>query len=116
MSTKICGKDAMCFEIQSCEKNVKKTFEVSVPVTVTPFAVPEKPDVKCAGEIMVTPGHICCDPKNNSLEFTITQKIIVEIPVKFGAEVCYGQPCASPLCGSGHGDDCDKQPHNHIER
>jgi hypothetical protein len=88
------GDEKNCFEIQSCEKTVRKTFEISVPVTVTPFAVPEKPDVKCCGDIDVRHGHSRCESDGNKFEFTVTQRINIEIPIKFGAEVCLDKTCA----------------------
>jgi len=88
----ICDDDKMD-NLSSCEKTVCRSFDVSVPVTVTPFAKPRKPNVKCV-ETEITPGHNRCKSKDNSFKFTITQKINVEIPVKFGAEVCYGEACS----------------------
>jgi len=90
----ICGCEPNCFEIQSCKKPVNRSFDVSVPVTITPFAVAEKPEVKCAGEVDVTHGHKCCENESNSFDFTITQRICVDIPIKFGAETCFGKTCA----------------------
>lgn len=75
----------------SCEKSVCKSFDISLPITITTFAVPSKPKVKCSREIEITNGHKCCRRKDNSFKFTITQKINVDIPVKFGAEVCYDE-------------------------
>ena len=76
-----------------CEKTVCRAFEVSVPVTIIPFAEPRKPKVKCLREIEITPGHIRCKSKDNRFKFTVTQKINVDIPIKFGAEVCYDEAC-----------------------
>jgi hypothetical protein len=98
----ICGGDPNCFEIQSCKKLVNRSFDVSVPVTITPFAIPEKPEVRCAGEIEVTPGHKCCENPDNSFEFTITQKVSIDIPIKFGAETCFGKTCAVGECKCDH--------------
>jgi len=77
----------------SCEKTVCRSFDVFVPVTVTPFAKPRKPNVRCL-ETKITPGHKCCKSRDNRFKFTITQKINVDIPVKFGAEVCFDEACS----------------------
>jgi len=104
-----CGDERNCHDIQSCRKSVCKSFDVSVPVTVTPFAVPEKPDVKCAGEITISPGHKCCESDSNSFEFTITQRVYADIPIKFGAVICYDETCAVEK------GKCDKQAVNDIK-
>lgn len=82
------------FDNRSCEKSVCKSFDVAVPVTIVPFAVPRKPTVKCAHEIKITPGHTPCESICNRFKFTITQKINIDMPVKFGAEVCFDRACA----------------------
>jgi hypothetical protein len=87
-----CDKK-ICYEIQSCEKIATKTFEISVPISITPFALPQKPEVKCASDVEITPGHKKCSHEHNSFDFTITQKINIDIPIKFGSEVCYESTC-----------------------
>jgi len=82
------------YHMQLCEKTTNKLFEVSVPVTVKPFAVPQKPEINCLGEAEVCPGHRQCEG-SRYFEFTVIQKINVDIPIKFGADVCYGRTCAT---------------------
>jgi len=91
-----CGEDMDCFNIDSCNENFCRMFDVSVPVTVTPYGTPEtcEIDVRCAGEMEVTPGHRCCENEDPSFEFTLTQRLIANIPVQFGSEVCVGKSCA----------------------
>ena len=98
LSMNECGCPEDCYDIQSCNEKVFRSFDISVPVTVTPYAVPEKPDVKCTGKITVTCGHKFCENPDNMFVFTITQGIDITIPVKFGAEVCYGKTCAEGEC------------------
>lgn len=88
-----CKHEEKCFETEACERTACKAFDVSVPVTVKPFAAPEKPNVKCMGEVTVTPGHKPCESEDNVFKFTVTQRLDVEIPVKFGAKVCLGETC-----------------------
>jgi hypothetical protein len=99
-----CDEGKTCYEIPSCIKNVCKAFDVSLPVSITPFAVADTPEIICAGEIEITQGNLCCDDEGEENEkrfkFTISQQIEVEIPVKFGAEVCYHESCAE------ENDDC----------
>jgi hypothetical protein len=77
---------------RGCERITHKMFEVLVPVTVRPFALPERPRIRCEGEAEVYPGHRECE--ECVYEFTIAQRVNVEIPVRFGAEVCCERPCA----------------------
>jgi len=83
-----------CFDIQSCIKSLCRSVGISVPVTVTPFAVPGRPTAKCAGEYKVNPCNTWHDSGSNSLKFTVTQKLNVNIPVLFGAEICFDKACA----------------------
>jgi len=94
-------RDDNCF-IQSCLNSVCRSFDISVPITVTPFAVPGKPTAKSAGEYEVNP--CVCDNENDCLKFTITQKMNVDIPVLFGAEICFDKACAKD---NGECDDED---------
>jgi hypothetical protein len=108
--SKVCGCEDDCYDIQSCEKTILRTFDVSVPVTVVPYATPEKPEVKCSGEAGVVCGHKSCDDYDNIFEFTVTQKLTVDIPIRIGAEICYGKTCAEGRC-KGAGAGAHDQPH-----
>jgi len=77
------------YDKRTCEKSICRSFDVSVPVTISPFAMPKKPNVKCLRKIDITPGHDYCKRRDNCFKFTITQQMNIDIPVKFGAEVCY---------------------------
>jgi len=85
--------DEQCDE-DSCEKNLCKIYSVSLPVTVRPFARREAPEIICYGEIETHEGHLPCPDPRREFEYTFTQRIRVEIPVAFGAEVCCDEPCA----------------------
>ena len=82
-----------CFEEQACERFTNKNFDVSVPVSITPFAVPHEPEVKCVGNVRVCPGIEPCDNRRERFDFTITQKVSVKIPVEFGVKTCFGRTC-----------------------
>jgi hypothetical protein len=97
-----CG-ERTCYEIPSCERSVCKSFDLSVPVTVTPYARPEKPEVECMGGVEIISGirdHQC----HEHFEFTIKQRIKVNIPIRYGARVCIDRPCAEDK------GDCYHQP------
>ena len=93
-----CGCKEDCYDIQPCEKNVSRTYDINVPVTVKPYATAGKPEVKCAGECEVCCGHKRCGNPDSDFEFTLTQKITIDIPIKCGAEICYGKTCCEGQC------------------
>jgi uncharacterized repeat protein (TIGR01451 family) len=93
---KDCGTE-ICFDIEACGKTICKSFDISVPVTITPFAIPEIPKATCIGEPEITQGNKCLDVENNedeNFQFTITQRVEILIPIKFAAQICYSNPCA----------------------
>lgn len=64
---------------------------VCVPVTVTPYTVHGMIRTQCCGEAVVTSNCDHCKGRaNGSCDFTITQKICVEVPIDFGANVALG--------------------------
>lgn len=73
--------DGDCPDIRACIKSLCKSLDISVPVTVTPFAIPGVPAANCADEYEVIP--------HSRFKFTVTQKMNVTIPVLFGAEICF---------------------------
>jgi len=87
------GDSHNCVQMDACSRNVCRSFEVAVPVTIRPIGLPLPPSVSCGGDVAVTTGRDrCCSPR--SFDFTITQVVNVDIPIEFGVEVCYHSPCA----------------------
>ena len=86
--------DKRCFEEQACERFTNKTFDVSVPVSIRPFAIPHEPEVSCMGNVKVCPGIEPCENRRDVFEFTITQRVNVKIPVEFGVRTCFGETCS----------------------
>ena len=88
-----CDDERTCYEINACDRTVRRSFEVSVPFTVTPYAVPGRPEINCAGNVVVKPCRIRCRNEDDSFDFTVSQVINIDLPVEFGAEVCYDRTC-----------------------
>jgi len=86
-------EDCACDE-DSCEKAICKIYSVSLPFTVKPFARKETPDIICLEGMTLSEGHVPCPNPRRDFDYTLTQRIKVELPVAFGAEVCYEEPCA----------------------
>ena len=85
--------DCECDE-GACEIEVCKIYSISLPFTVKPFARKETPDIVCFGQMTLSNGHTPCPDPRQEFDYTLTQRIRVELPVAFGAEVCYEEPCA----------------------
>jgi uncharacterized repeat protein (TIGR01451 family) len=86
--------DETCHEVNACEKTKCTSFEVSVPVNVTPFTNPKKPKVGCKSGIEVIKGHKQCESKENIFKFTIAQRLDIDMPIDFDAKVCFDETCA----------------------
>ena len=90
----------------ACERDVCRSFDVSVPVTITPFATPRRARVSCSRRAEVTPGHRTCEDRTTRIEFTISQRLDVDVPVRFGADVRYSDTCVHDRgeCGRSGSD------------
>lgn len=81
----------------SCEQDFCRLFDVSLPITVIPFAIPGTPEITCEGELDIIQSHVPCDNEIINFEFTLRQRIRVDLPVRFGAQVCPGETCNEDL-------------------
>lgn len=111
-------EDVLCEK--TCPASAYQLANVSVPVTVTPFAKTGMPKVTCCGETVITPGKDggCGRPGSASCSFTISQRISVEIPVTFGARASVGASTVDCECVTSKDlckkhdipckDDCDE--------
>lgn len=82
--------EELCTE-ERCDTKAHQTATVCVPVTITPFAKVGTICTECCGKPMITSKHHRCKGiENGNCQFTISQKIKVEIPVEFGANTTVG--------------------------
>ena len=66
---------------------------VCVPVTVTPFASLAPTFTYQNGDAVITPGiKTLAETPGASSSFTITQNILISVPVEFGANASVGDP------------------------
>lgn len=85
-------------EHQKCPAVGYQPLTVCVPVTVTPFAQAKSTTMYCCGDPIVRPGCETCEGKvNGNCTFTLSQRIIVAVPVDFGATTSVG--AAAVQCG-----------------
>lgn len=87
-----------------CPTVGEEKVDVSVPVTIVPFAHAKTPKIKCCGEPKITQGEPSCKGKINGVcTFTISQTIGVEVPVAFGATATVGETYVE--CGCAKADN-----------
>jgi len=91
--------------IPGCHVDGQQMVDVCLPVAVTPFANVGKITSRCCGGAVVTRGaDICQGIPNGTCNFTIRQKICVNVPIDFGTIVQPGVPHI--LCSDEDCDDC----------
>lgn len=80
------GKDDFEKELEfyrNCEKVVHQKAKINLPVSIEPYVISGKIKTKCCGVPTVTIDPYC-DCKD-CCHYLITQKICIDIPLKFGA-------------------------------
>ena len=85
--------DKTCHDIITCDKHIDREIKTALPVSIRPAVIPQKPHVKCLGDIKIQPGIKQCKSPQKVFDFTVTQNISVKIPIKYRTEVCYGEEC-----------------------
>lgn len=75
---------------------------VGVPVEIKPFAQIGNINTECMGKPMIRRGAASCDGKPGQIcQFTISQRIRVEVPVVFGAKTRVGEASINCMnCGN----------------
>jgi len=94
-----------CFEIMACERHVRKELSVSIPISIKPIVMPQKPEVECLGDVKVHPGFRRCKRPKDVIRFTVTQDIAVKIPIQYRTKTCYGRECIEEA--NDPGVDCE---------
>lgn len=98
----ICGP--VCGGEEPCETTFFQNETVCVPVTVTPFAMPGMARAVCCGAPTVGQGEQCPGDRK-SCTFVIRQRLCIEIPITFGADIETGD--AVVQCGDVSETPCD---------
>lgn len=72
-----------------CETVSHHYADISLPVELSPHASVGKIETECCGKPIIR----CKEARrHNTCEITITQKIQIKIPIKYGAKICPGKP------------------------
>ncbi len=98
----------------TCPSVASQMVTACLPVTISPYSVTAPAMIKCCGKPDIQSSCNRCKGKVNDVcEFTISQKIRVEIPVEFGAAVNIGDTYVD--CGCVKTDDYDGDKHKFGE-
>ena len=99
-------------QLETCNAVGQQLVNVCLHVSVQPFARVGTITLRCCGAPIITPGtNICPGEPRMNCDFTISQRICVQVPVEFGANVrpgethiqCAGESCAN--CPTDEDDD-----------
>jgi hypothetical protein len=89
----------------ACPAMSYQDVTVCVPVTIKPYGQVGNVKVQCLGQPVVrTGGDMCPGCEEGVCQFTISQKLKVQVPVFFGARAEAGK--ASVDCGRSGCEDC----------
>ena len=89
---------------ETCPTVTSKSVEVCVPISVKPFANVGKISTFCCGEPVIRSRKDCEGEQNGECEFTIKQKICIEVPIEFGAKTNSGEVFVN--CGESSNSGC----------
>ena len=94
--SKPCECPAPC----GCEKIGYQYLDISVPIEVRPNVTVGQIEAECCGE-----PSVCCTENSagNTCEITVTQRISLSLPIRYGITACKGDNkinCAGGECCS----------------
>lgn len=96
-------------DVAACPVNASHETTACVPVKIKPFANPGKVSMECCGCPTIKMGDDdCSGTLNGCCEFTVSQKMKIDIPITFGADISVGETyvkCGKTE-GSADGDGC----------
>lgn len=99
-------------EIRTCPTVSTHRTTVSVPVSIVPFANPGTVSVQCSGTPEIGVEATPVGEVNGTCSFIISQTMLIEIPMVFGASVLTGETyveCGGTT-GSAEGDcECEDE-------
>ena len=92
-----------------CPAVGSQEVNICLPVMISPFSVAGPAKIECCGAPVIDhSGRGCCGKAGATCQFTISQKIKVDVPVEFGANVKVGETfvdCGKTDVGCGCKDD-----------
>lgn len=92
------AEDAAAGSNCNCNKISTQCVDVSAPLTLTPTASIGTATVACQGEPSIT---CVTEPDGTCCVVTLTQKVCVTVPMRYGVTMAAGEPkigCADGTC------------------
>lgn len=84
-------QEKQSINVAACPVTASHEATACVPVSISPFADACTVDVECCGSPVIHSGdESCCGTLNGSCEFTVSQKMRINIPIAFGADIIVG--------------------------
>lgn len=84
---------------QSCPVIGSQVATVCLPVCIKPYVTTGPTVVQCCGDTCISHCYEQCKGKiNGCCDFTIIQKIRIDVPVEFGATVKVGDTYVDCIC------------------
>ncbi len=96
-------------DVGTCPVSATHETTACLPVTISPFAEPGPICIEnCGAPIINCGGEPCCGTPNGKFEFTISQKMQINIPIVFGADIMVGETYVKngQTTGCINGDCC----------
>lgn len=98
-------------KLKTCTAIGKQKATICLPVKIEPFAKTGRPKLKCCGDTVVTSCCKTCKGKPKAFcEFVISQEILVEFPVEFGATINIGETFVDCDCFSASTTNEEDKP------
>ncbi len=85
-------QEKQSMDVATCPVTASHETTACVPVTICPFADAGPIDAECCGSPVIRSGdESCCGVPNGRYEFTVSQKMRINIPIAFGADIMVGE-------------------------
>lgn len=85
-------QEKQSMDVATCPVTACHETTACVPVSISPFADPGPISIECCGTPVVRSGcEPCSGIPNGHYEFTVSQKMKINIPIAFGVDIMVGE-------------------------
>lgn len=102
-------QDKQSMDVVTCPVTATHETTACVPVSICPFADYGPISIESCGCPVIHSGsEACCGIVNGRYEFSVSQKMKINIPIAFGADIQIGDTYVhnGQTCGTVDGDCC----------
>lgn len=94
-----------------CKELIEKFLTICLPVKIKPEVEVKQIKTECCGKAIIVPGRGCCHKcdEDGSCEFTIVQKMKIEIPVEFKTKTEINKPFVDCEFKKDEDKNCDEE-------